>query len=556
MGAVFGQRRQLSHQDGAQTTSAEIAEATAGQDPSNPNVQAVQEAAGFRVLIDSCGTRGDQQPLIWFSKCLMTRGHIIHAMVPFDLVDLWKESGVDAVAAYFDHGAVFKMCGGVDADFMKFLMAMGRCTSRWMEDHGQDLAKPSEVIKSFKPDVVVWTVSPDNAEAYEHETGVPAVGVLCSGSFVVHAHVSRLNREPLRPSFVTTSGFIDSPLPRDLVPCLHRTGAWLPPSDGKPEEDSLPELEAFLSGGPPPVAIGWGSMIPKGMSSAEMLMLALQALHAGGRRGVIIGGWARLDQLGVGDAREGEAEGKWSSSGWKEHNSRFNGMFVPDPHLTLDGLPVYKHRQEEIFKLWCTGDGTWRIGLEFWVKYTPTRCFAFAKGNTLRLPESSVWMEHKSMNDSFDEKDFVANPQVQVQSCSATYEKLLEFAKQQCHFVPSVSHKWLFPRCSCVVHHGGAGTTNSALAAGTPAVVTPIAFDQFHWSSRVNSLKAGFGFDGNLSRIMPSDLAAAITKAESCAGAAKLLGDKMRDEGGVEAAAIIFETFLQERTLVTPALPP
>jgi len=55
---------------------------------------------------------------------------------------------------------------------------------------------------------------------------------------------------------------------------------------------------------------------------------------------------------------------------------------------------------------------------------------------------------------------------------------------------------------------------------------------------------------------MPSDLAAAITKAESCAGAAKLLGDKMRDEGGVEAAAIIFETFLQERTLVTPALPP
>eukprot|EP00415_Alexandrium_ostenfeldii_P000821 UN0821 len=174
-------------------------------------------------------------------------------------------------------------------------------------------------------------------------------------------------------------------------------------------------------------------------------------------------------------------------------------------------------------------------------------------------------MEHKNMDDSFDEEDFVANPQVQV-GRAATPEKLFEFAKEQCHFVPSVSYQWLFPRCSCIVHHGGAGTTNAALAAGKPAVVTPIAFDQFHWSSRVNSLKVGFGFGGgvgfgggfgfgggsgfggNLSTIAAADLAEAILKAESCADAAKALGEEMRHEGGAEAAAVILETFLQGRT--------
>jgi sterol 3beta-glucosyltransferase/vancomycin aglycone glucosyltransferase len=48
-------------------------------------------------------------------------------------------------------------------------------------------------------------------------------------------------------------------------------------------------------------------------------------------------------------------------------------------------------------------------------------------------------------------------------------------------FVEHAPHGALFPRCSLVVHHGGAGTTQSALLAGRASVVVPHAADQFYW---------------------------------------------------------------------------
>lgn len=37
----------------------------------------------------------------------------------------------------------------------------------------------------------------------------------------------------------------------------------------------------------------------------------------------------------------------------------------------------------------------------------------------------------------------------------------------------NVPHDWLFKRVSCVVHHGGAGTTAAGIAAGKPTVIVP-----------------------------------------------------------------------------------
>ena len=36
------------------------------------------------------------------------------------------------------------------------------------------------------------------------------------------------------------------------------------------------------------------------------------------------------------------------------------------------------------------------------------------------------------------------------------------------HFVSSAPHTAIFPQCSVIVHHGGAGTSQTALLAGTP----------------------------------------------------------------------------------------
>ena len=54
-----------------------------------------------------------------------------------------------------------------------------------------------------------------------------------------------------------------------------------------------------------------------------------------------------------------------------------------------------------------------------------------------------------------------------------------------------VPHSWLFPRLAAVVHHGGAGTTAAALAAGKPSIVCPYFHDQPFWGERIRDLGAG-----------------------------------------------------------------
>ena len=53
--------------------------------------------------------------------------------------------------------------------------------------------------------------------------------------------------------------------------------------------------------------------------------------------------------------------------------------------------------------------------------------------------------------------------------------------------VDYVPHEFLFSRAACVVHHGGAGTTASALRAGVPSVIVWHMLDQPYWGQRLAS---------------------------------------------------------------------
>jgi rhamnosyltransferase subunit B len=55
----------------------------------------------------------------------------------------------------------------------------------------------------------------------------------------------------------------------------------------------------------------------------------------------------------------------------------------------------------------------------------------------------------------------------------------------------SVPYAAVFPRASVVVHHGGAGSMAAGLRAGRPAVVIPLANDQFDNAALVERLGAG-----------------------------------------------------------------
>ncbi|MEO6027611.1 MAG: glycosyltransferase [Candidatus Binatia bacterium] len=58
-------------------------------------------------------------------------------------------------------------------------------------------------------------------------------------------------------------------------------------------------------------------------------------------------------------------------------------------------------------------------------------------------------------------------------------------------YLERAPHAQLFPRCAAIVHHGGAGTTQSAILAGRGSVVVPHAADQFYWADLLRARGVG-----------------------------------------------------------------
>ncbi|KAJ3139388.1 hypothetical protein HK101_003651 [Irineochytrium annulatum] len=59
------------------------------------------------------------------------------------------------------------------------------------------------------------------------------------------------------------------------------------------------------------------------------------------------------------------------------------------------------------------------------------------------------------------------------------------------YMIGNCPHDWLFQRVSCVVHHGGAGTTAAGLKAGKPTTIVPFFGDQPFWGAMIASINAG-----------------------------------------------------------------
>lgn len=100
----------------------------------------------------------------------------------------------------------------------------------------------------------------------------------------------------LRDRLPVLYGFSPTILPRpsDWNEALHVTGFWFMPSESWEPPDGLRE---FLTAGPPPVYVGFGSMVSR--DPARLTDTVLEALARSGQRGIILGGWAGLgnDQL-------------------------------------------------------------------------------------------------------------------------------------------------------------------------------------------------------------------------------------------------------------------
>ena len=102
-------------------------------------------------------------------------------------------------------------------------------------------------------------------------------------------------------------------------------------------------------------------------------------------------------------------------------------------------------------------------------------------------------------------------------------------------------HDWLFKHVACVVHHGGAGTTAAAIAAGKPSVVVPFFGDQPFWGKVLAQAGAAAAPIPSKS-LTAAGLAAAITDAlaPSISENARILATNINAEHGAKMAAESF----------------
>jgi sterol 3beta-glucosyltransferase len=116
------------------------------------------------------------------------------------------------------------------------------------------------------------------------------------------------------------------------------------------------------------------------------------------------------------------------------------------------------------------------------------------------------------------------------------------------HVTGFAPHTWLFPRASCVVHHGGGGTAGAAFAAGRPTVYVPHGriFDQHYWarlSRDIGCSREPIPYHELTARALGEAIRETVADKRLRETAARL-GQLVRAERGVSAARRAIETLV------------
>lgn len=102
---------------------------------------------------------------------------------------------------------------------------------------------------------------------------------------------------------------------------------------------------------------------------------------------------------------------------------------------------------------------------------------------------------------------------------------------------------WLFPRTCGVVHHGGSGTTGTALRAGVPQWIVPHMADQPYFGRRICELGLGPP-PVHLHKLTAATLSAALgtlRRDRAMIARARALGELVQQEDGVSQAVEVIE---------------
>jgi UDP:flavonoid glycosyltransferase YjiC (YdhE family) len=66
-----------------------------------------------------------------------------------------------------------------------------------------------------------------------------------------------------------------------------------------------------------------------------------------------------------------------------------------------------------------------------------------------------------------------------------------EYDTNLIYFVKQIPYDWIFPKMYAVIHHGGSGTTQTALKYSCASMVIPHIIDQYSWNDLISNLGVG-----------------------------------------------------------------
>ncbi|GAB4572520.1 MAG: glycosyltransferase [Anaerolineae bacterium] len=298
-----------------------------------------------RITILTYGSRGDVQPYVALGRGLQRAGFDVRLAAPGVFADFAAEHGLDFAPLAGDPAILSQRL--VDEAGLRPLRTMQAVIEYAMPLGLQVLAQCKEAARDADAILYGFLMTYAGHEAAQDRGGIPEIFAQMYPMFVptrafpamlfprlpvftptanrlthhVFAALFRASNElsyaalrrrypdlpPLRgwpfdgprPPLVLF-GYSPHVIPRpdDWPAQVHVTGFWTLDEED-PDWQPPPDLEAFLADGPPPVYIGFGSVVTRDITA--LTDLVLEAVALAGQRAVLLGGWGGLGRADLPD---------------------------------------------------------------------------------------------------------------------------------------------------------------------------------------------------------------------------------------------------------------
>jgi UDP:flavonoid glycosyltransferase YjiC (YdhE family) len=110
-------------------------------------------------------------------------------------------------------------------------------------------------------------------------------------------------------------------------------------------------------------------------------------------------------------------------------------------------------------------------------------------------------------------------------------------------------HDLLFKRGKLIIHHGGFGTTTTALYSGIPSITIPHVLDQFFWADQLYELKLSpkpVPARKVTEKVLISAIEACVNDREMIENTTRMM-EKLKREDGLGKARALIENFAREK---------